>query len=164
MWVEPRETIHHRCQHTIYMKGSGKRTWILKEVEHGEEFAWRHHHVVAKPACDDRVVHNGLVGLVLEVAVPSTAEFWARPFVHHGKLFLSGADLNTSFDAVGGKGPGAVDIPLLEHGLLDFRISTHEVVKRLDMRLSTIRREREAGKLLGCAGKNWSGKWVGGTY
>ena len=51
--------------------GEATRERILQEVEHREEVAWRHEHVVAKPASDDRVVHDWLVWLVLEVAVPS---------------------------------------------------------------------------------------------
>ena len=47
------------------------REGVLEEVEHGEELAGWHHHVVAEPAGNDRVVHHGLVGLVFEVAVPA---------------------------------------------------------------------------------------------
>jgi hypothetical protein len=44
---------------------------ILEEMKHCEELARRHNHVVAKPSSNDRVMHDGLVGLVLEIAVPA---------------------------------------------------------------------------------------------
>lgn len=91
-------------------------------------------------------MHNGLVGLVLEVAVPATPEFWTRPLVHNGELFLSGADLHTGFNAVGRERASAVDIPLLEHLLLDLGIATHEIVKRFNVRLSAVGSERQTGK------------------
>jgi hypothetical protein len=51
----------------VYIRGEGH----TQEVEHGEELARRHDHVVTKPTCNDGVMHDGLVRLVLEVAVPA---------------------------------------------------------------------------------------------
>jgi hypothetical protein len=47
------------------------REGVLQEVKHGEELSGRQQHVVAEPAADDGVMHNWLVGLLLEVAVPT---------------------------------------------------------------------------------------------
>jgi len=72
--------------------------WIFEEVEHGEEVTRRHvlgyivgmlsditccrgntYHVVSEPSRYHRVVHDWLVWLLLEIAIPSTAEFGTRP-------------------------------------------------------------------------------------
>lgn len=95
------------------------------------------------PARNDRVVHDGLVGLLLEVTIPAGPEFWARPAVHAVKFLLGGTNLDTSIDAVGGKWAGAVDVPLLKHLLLHGCVSTHKVVKGLDVRLGPIGRKGE---------------------
>lgn len=88
-------------------------------------------------------MHDWLIGLVLEVRIPSRAELWAWPRVHHLEFLLSGSDLNTSFDTIGGEWTSAVDVPLLEDTLLDRRVTTNKVVERLNMRLRTVRGERE---------------------
>lgn len=121
------------------------REGVFEEVEHGEELARRHYHVVSEPTCDNRVVHHRLVGLVLEVAVPAGAELLARPAIHHVEFSLGGPDLDTSFNAVSGKWTSAVDVPLLEDLLLDLGIATHKVVERLDMGLGAVSGESEAG-------------------
>jgi hypothetical protein len=105
------------------------RERVLEEVEHGEELAWWHDHVVTKPTSNNRVVHNGLVGLVLEVRVPARAELLAWPAVHHLEFFLSGSDLDTSLDTVGSERTSAVDIPLLEDLFLDLGVTTDEVIE-----------------------------------
>lgn len=124
-------------------------------MEHGEELrkvstifiephlnttylARGHHHVVTEPTSNDRVVHDRLVGLVLEVRVPTGTEFGAWPAVHLLKLLLSRTDLDTSINTVGGKWAGAVDLPLLEDLLLDFWVATNKVVETLDVGLSTV--------------------------
>jgi hypothetical protein len=89
-------------------------------------------------------MHNWLVGLVLEVAVPTRAELWAGPLVHHVELLFSRADLDTSFNTIGGKWASAIDIPLVEYTFLSRRVTTSEVVERLDVGLRTIGGEREA--------------------
>lgn len=114
------------------------REGILEEVEHGEELARWHDHVVTEPTSNNGVVHDGLVGLVFEVRVPARAELLAWPAVHHVEFFLSRSDLDTSLDTVGGEWASAVDIPLLEDLLLDLGVATDEVVERFDVRLSAV--------------------------
>ena len=108
--------------------------------------------MVAKPPCDDRVMHHGLVVLVLEVAVPAGAELWARPTVHHLEFFLGGSDLDTGLDTVRGERASAVDIPLLEDALLDGWVTTSEVIKRLDVGLRAVCGKREARKIVSPCG------------
>jgi hypothetical protein len=123
--------------------GEASGEWILQEMELRDELAWWHVHVVAKPARDHRVVHDRLVRLVLEVAVPATAELWAGPAVHLFELFFGGTNLDASVDAVGGKRASAIDVPLIEHLLLDRRVATDKVVKGFCLGLRPIRRESE---------------------
>jgi hypothetical protein len=129
------------------------REGVLKEVEHGEELARWHNHVVTEPTSNDRVVHDRLVGLVLEVRVPARAELLTRPTVHHLEFFLGGSDLDTRFDTIGGEWASTVDIPLLEYLFLDLGITTDEVVKRLNVRLSAVGGEGQAAKPLVGIGK-----------
>jgi hypothetical protein len=84
-------------------------------VKHGEELAGRQQHVVTKPAGNDAVVHHGLVGLVLEVGVPAALEVRSRPVLELLELFLSRADLDAGFDAVGGEWTGSFQCPLIEN-------------------------------------------------
>lgn len=128
--------------HVSYVEIVGEGTY-LEEVEHGEELAGRHDHVVAEPAGDDRVVHDWLVGLVFEVTVPAGAELRAGPLIHGRQLVLRRPDLDACFDAVGGQGTGAVEVPLIEDLLLHRRVATHEVIERLDVRLSSVGGEGE---------------------
>lgn len=88
-------------------------------------------------------MHNWLVGLVFEVAVPSGPELVAWPAVHLSQLLLGWADLHTSFNAVGGQRSSAVGIPLLEHRLLNLGITSDKVIKGLDIGLSTEHGEGE---------------------
>lgn len=81
--------------------GRATREWVLEEVEHGEELAGWHESVVAVEAGDDRVVHDWLVGLVLEVALPSRAELLAWPAVHLPELLFIRSYLDTSINAIG---------------------------------------------------------------
>jgi hypothetical protein len=104
--------------------------------------------VVTEPTSDDRVVHNRLVRLVLEVRVPTGAELLARPAVHHVELLLGRPDLNTSLDTVGGQWTSTVDVPLLEDLLLDLGVAAYKVVERLDVRLCAVGGERQAVVLL----------------
>jgi hypothetical protein len=94
--------------------------------------------VVAKPACDDGVVHDRFVGLIFEIAVPPRAELWTRPLVHHVKFFFCRAYLNASFDTICGERSGAVNVPLLEDAFLDCWIAASKVIERLYVRLCTI--------------------------
>ena len=120
------------------------REGVFQEVKHCEELAWWHNHVVTEPASNDRVVHNWLVGFVLEVRVPARAELLAGPTVHHLEFFLSRADLHTSFNAIGCEWASAVDVPLLEDLLLHLGITTNKVDKRLYMWLRAVCGERQA--------------------
>jgi len=95
------------------------------------------------PTSNHRVVHDRLVGLVLEVAVPATAELWAGPAVHLLELLLGGTDLDSSLDTVGGKRASAIDVPLIEDLLLYRGIAANEVVECFRIRSGPIRREGE---------------------
>jgi len=132
-------------------------------VEHSEEFAWRHEHVVAEPAVcssvksfaerasrhyspgDNGVVHDGLVWFVLEVALPSAGgrEVGSGPALHLFQLLLSRTDLHTSLNAIGREWASPLEVPLVVHSLLDFRVATGEVVERLDVRLGPVDGECE---------------------
>jgi hypothetical protein len=115
-----------------------------EKVKHCKKIARWHDHVVAEPASNDRVMHDGLVGLVLEVAIPARAEFWAGPLIHHVELCFSRANLDTSFNTVGGKWASAIDVPLVKYAFLDRRVATSKVIERLNMGLCTISSERKA--------------------
>lgn len=115
-------------------------------MEHAEELALGYHHVVAVEAGDDGVVHDWLVGLVFEVAVPARAELLAGPAVHHLELFFGWTDLDSSLDPVCRQWTCSVDIPLLEYRFLHLGITTHKVVKGLNTRLCPVRRKGEANR------------------
>lgn len=83
-------------------------------------------------------MHDGLVGLVLEVAIPATLEVWRGPALHLAKLLLSWANLDTRIDAIGRKRACALDVPLIEDPLLDFWHTTDEVVEALGAYLSSL--------------------------
>jgi hypothetical protein len=104
--------------------------------------------VVAKPTRNNRVVHDWLVWLVFEVAIPTRPELWTRPLIHHLELFLSWTNLDSSLNAVGRKRSGSIDIPLLEDALLNCWVTTSEVVEGLDMWLCAIRSKRKADSAL----------------
>ena len=74
-------------------------------------------------------MHHRLVRLVLEVRVPSRLELGSGPLSHGLKLLLVGSNLNTCLDTIRGKGASSLDVPLIENTLLDFRMTTSEVVK-----------------------------------
>lgn len=116
------------------------REGVLEEVEHGEEFARRHEHVVAEPAGDDGVMHDGFVGLVFEVAVPARFEVWRGPGFHLAELVFGRADFYARVDAVCGQGAGALEVPFVEDGFLDLWNASDKVVEGLGiyMEISTI--------------------------
>jgi hypothetical protein len=68
--------------------------------------------VVAKPSRNDRVMHDRLVRLVLEVAVPARAELGARPAIHHLQLFFGRTDLDAGFDTVRGERAGSLEVTI----------------------------------------------------
>lgn len=94
--------------------------------------------MVTKPASDDRVVHDRLVRLLLEVAVPARAELWVWPRVHLVKLLFGWSDLDTSFDTVGGQWTSTIDVPLVVYLLLGLFIAANEIVKRFNPWLRTV--------------------------
>lgn len=114
-----------------------------QEVEHGEELARRHEHVVTEPARDDGVVHDWFVRLVLEVGLPATLEVGSRPCAHFSKLFLGRTNLNAGLDTVGGQRPSALDVPLLVDSSLHLRVAANEVIKGLNVGLSTVHGKHE---------------------
>jgi hypothetical protein len=89
------------------------------------------------------VVHNGLIRLMLEIAVPPAPELFARPAVHHVQLLFRRPYLDTCLDTVCCKRAGAVDIPLLEDSFLYFGVTPHEVVEGLDVWFGSEDREGE---------------------
>jgi len=89
-------------------------------------------------------MHDGLVGLLLEVAVPAGAEFWTRPLVHHVKFCLCRTNLDTGFNAVSSEWASTINIPLLEHLLLNRWVTTSKVIERLYVWLRAVSREGEA--------------------
>lgn len=97
--------------------------------------------MVTKPTSDDRVVHDWLIRLVLEITVPAGSELWAWPLVHHCELVLCRANLDTSFDTIGSKWSCPIEVPLVKDFLLDFRITTGKVVEGLHMWLDSVCRE-----------------------
>lgn len=90
------------------------RKRLLTEVEHGEELARGHQHVITEPPGDHRVVHDGLVRLVLEVGIPTALEVRRRPLLELLELLRSRADLHAGLDAVRGKGASTIELPLVE--------------------------------------------------
>lgn len=118
--------------------GGPTRERVLQEVEHGEELARWNLHMVAEEAGNDRVVHHWLVGLVLEIAIPTRAELAAWPGVDLLHLLLGRSSLDTGLDAVGGKRTSAVDVPLREDLLLDLLVATDEVVERVGPWLGSV--------------------------
>lgn len=83
-------------------------------------------------------MHDWLVGLILEVAVPTRAEFLAWPAVHHLELFLGGSDLHTSVNTVGRQWASAINVPLVEDFFLNLWIASDEVIERLNTRLGAV--------------------------
>lgn len=99
--------------------------------------------VLTEPAGNDRIVHDRLIRLVFEIAVPTGTELWAVIVVHLLELLLRRTDLNTGINTVRGKWSGAVEVPLVEYLLLHTRSITDEVIEALGAWLSTIRGEVE---------------------
>jgi hypothetical protein len=74
--------------------------------------------VITEEAGNHRVMHNRLVRLVLEVRLPALGEMRRRPPLEVLELLLSRSDLDTSLNAVGGKGPCTTLVPLIKDALL----------------------------------------------
>ena len=84
---------------------------------------------------DDGIMHDRLVRLVFEVAVPSRFERTERSLFNLLDFFLCGPKLDAGFNTVGGERASAISVPLGKDLLLDCRVSTDEVVKGLAIRL-----------------------------
>jgi len=86
-------------------------------------------------------MHDWFVGLVLEVAVPTTSEVRSWPRLHFLKLFLSGADLHSGLYSVGSKWTCSLEVPFVKHSLLDCRVTSSEVIETLGVGLGTVHYE-----------------------
>lgn len=95
------------------------REGILQEVKHGEEVSRGHEHVVTKPARDDAVVHDGLIGLVLKVGFPAVREVRSRPPFEVFELLFSRPDLDTGINSVGGQWACALEVPFFKDPCVD---------------------------------------------
>lgn len=110
------------------------------------------------PTSNDTVVHDWLVGLVLEIALPPILEVGSRPGLKLPQFLSSRAHLDTGFDTIGCKRTGSLLVPLVKdlwygvsgwgwrslgvsHTLLDDRVSTNKVVETLGLWLGSIHRE-----------------------
>lgn len=112
-----------------------------------------------KPSSDDAVVHDGLVRLVLEIALPAILEMGSGPGLKLLQLLSSRAYLDSCFNTIGSKGSGSLLVPLIEdlcddvsgdgknakrpRTLLNDGISAHKVVKTLGLWLGSVDREVE---------------------
>jgi hypothetical protein len=76
-------------------------------------------------------MHNGLIGLILEIAVPTTPEMWGRPGIHLSEFLLSWTNFHTCVDAIGSQRTCALNIPLIKNFLLHFRYATNKVIETL---------------------------------
>lgn len=83
-------------------------------------------------------MHDRLVRLVLEVAVPAGTEFL---HVVLRQLLLGRSDLDAGFDAISGKRTRAIKLPLVIDLLLRLGITSDKVIEALSVRLGTVGRE-----------------------
>ena len=74
-------------------------------------------------------INTWFIWLLLEIAVPAGTEFRERPRVHLFQLLLGRPNLDTCFDAVGGKWTRAVNIPLVEHFFLGLFVAAGKVIE-----------------------------------
>lgn len=78
-------------------------------------------------------MHDWLVGLVLEVAVPSRLKVWRGPLLHLRQLLFSWTNLDTSLNAVSGKWASALEVPFIEDPLLGLGVTTNKVIETLSV-------------------------------
>ena len=83
-------------------------------------------------------MHDRLVGLPFEVAVPAGTEFL---HVFLGQFLVGRPYLDASFDAIGRKWTRAIELPLVVDSLLSLGVTSEEVVEALSVRLGTVSRE-----------------------
>ena len=74
-------------------------------------------------------MHDWLVWLILEVAVPSGKELWEWPLLELLEFLCIRPNLDTSFDAIRSQWTHAVDVPLVEDLVLCFLVTTDKVVE-----------------------------------
>lgn len=74
-------------------------------------------------------MHDWLVWFILEIALPALHELRRGPLLHSLQFMSSRSDLHACFNTVRGQRTSAFEIPLVEHPLLHFRVSTGEVVE-----------------------------------
>ena len=74
-------------------------------------------------------MHNRLVGLVLEIRLPTTSEVWSGPSIHLLEFFLSRTNLDTCVDTISSQWPGTLDVPLIKDSLLNFWHASDEVIE-----------------------------------
>lgn len=87
-------------------------------------------------------MHDWLVWLVFEVAVPTTwREVTGGPALHLLQLFRSWSGLDAGLNAVGGQRACAFEVPFLEDLLLDLWVAPDKVIERLCVWLGSVRRE-----------------------
>lgn len=86
-------------------------------------------------------MHDRLIRLISEIGLIPLCKVCRRPLLHLCELLLGRPDLDPSIDTVSGQWTGALLIPLFEHLLLDFGVSTNEVIKGLDVGLGAVNGE-----------------------
>lgn len=121
-------------------------------MEHGEEFARRHEHMITKPSVlvstgitlglsirllpsNNRIVHDWLIRLVFEVSLPPVHKVGSRPPLHLVQLFLGGPNLDSCINTIGSQRARSLQIPLIVDPLLHLGVSSNEIVKRFNVRL-----------------------------
>jgi hypothetical protein len=109
-------------------------------MEHSKELASRHIEMVAKPASNDRVMHDRLVRFIFEVLVPSTLgdKLGRGPLRHLIQLRLGWSGLHARLDTICCKRTGAFEVPLVEDPPLGLGIASSEVIKRLSVWCSAV--------------------------
>ena len=94
--------------------------------------------MVTEPPRNHRIMHDGLIRLVLEVGLIAIHKVRGRPALHLLKFLLSRSDLHSCINAIGGQRTSSFGSPFIVDLLLDFRISPNKVIKRLDFRLGSV--------------------------
>lgn len=77
--------------------------------------------MVTEPAGNDAVMHDGLVGLVLEVRLPPVFEMRSWPPLKLIQFLWRRSNLDTSLDAVGCQGTCSLECPLVVDPCCDWK-------------------------------------------
>lgn len=75
--------------------------------------------MVAEPAGNDGVVHDGLIRLILKVRIPAVLEVGSRPILKLLQLFRCWSDLDAGLNTVGSQWTGSLEVPFLEDAYAD---------------------------------------------